>query len=443
MYRKLGAKLDSLTFRAPWNETFHALLRELYSPEEADLVVRMPATLTPFDRLRSLTGQEEAALRGLLERLCTKGLVMDLFLRDSYHYMPSPLVIGIFELTMMRTAPHQDWKKISRLFHDYMFQTQDFLAANFGHKEKITLLRTLPYEDAIAQQDHVEVLDYERASAIVDEQDTFAIGTCSCRHASLHTGTRTCGTPLDTCSSFGVSAELLMRHGFARQVSKTQMQENIARSKELGLVLNVDNVKRKPAFLCHCCSDCCHLLVGMKKWGYTNIVISSHYRPATDETRCVGCGRCARACPVEARAMVARNDPASNIRKKPVTDTTVCLGCGVCALVCRNSALTLVRHEKRVITPETTFERVILQCLERDTLQNLLFDNPQSISHAFMRGFFGGFLRLPPIKRALMSDAFRSIFLTVMKKGSEAQGRGWMAERRTGKDGNESGTLPR
>jgi hypothetical protein len=125
IHRRLGAKIDSLTFRAPWNETFHAILKELYTPEEADLVVRMPFTLTPFDRLRSITGHNEVHLRNLLDSLCSKGLVMDLWLSGSYHYMPSPLVIGIFELTMMRTAPDQDWKKISRLFHDYMLTLPD------------------------------------------------------------------------------------------------------------------------------------------------------------------------------------------------------------------------------------------------------------------------------------------------------------------------------
>jgi len=67
IYRTLGTKIDSLTFRAPWNETFHALLRELYSPEEANLVVRMPATLTTFDNLKSATGYDEVPLRNLLD----------------------------------------------------------------------------------------------------------------------------------------------------------------------------------------------------------------------------------------------------------------------------------------------------------------------------------------------------------------------------------------
>ncbi len=428
VYRKLGAKIDNLSFRTPWSETFHALLKELYAPEEADLVVRMPFTLTPFDRLRSITGYDEIQLRNLLENLCSKGLVMDLWLSGSFHYMPSPLVIGVFELTMMRSAPDQDGKKISRLFHDYMIGQKTFLAANSAQGEKIGLMRTIPHEDMIDRENYVEILDYEQASSIIDGQKTFAIGTCSCRHTATHTGTKTCNVPLDTCSSFGVAAEFLLRRGFAKNVSKAEMTDIVARSKELGLVLNVDNVQKNISYLCHCCGDCCHLLVGMKKSGFTNVVITSSFLPETNQETCTGCGRCARACPIDARTMHADDRPGARRKKRPVTDAAMCLGCGVCALKCRSSALFLVRRKKRIITPETTFERIILQCLERGTLQNQLFDNPQSATLKFMRGFVGGFLRLPPVKRALMSDALRSAFLAALKKGATAQGRGWMTE---------------
>jgi hypothetical protein len=81
-----------------------------------------------------------------------------------------------------------------------------------------------------------------------------------------------------------------------------------------------------------------------------------------------------------------------------------------------------------VLHPETTFERVILQCLERGTLQYQLFDNPASTTHAFARALLGGFLRLPPVKRALMSDALRSRFLDALRGAAVRQGKGAMLE---------------
>jgi hypothetical protein len=69
-----------------------------------------------------------------------------------------------------------------------------------------------------------------------------------------------------------------------------------------------------------------------------------------------------------------------------------------------------------------------MQTLEKGTLQNQIFDNPQSITQKFMRGFVGGFLRLPPVKAALMSDMLRSSFLSAMTNGIRKQGKEWVAE---------------
>ena len=102
----------------------------------------------------------------------------------------------------------------------------------------------------------------------------------------------------------------------------------------------------------------------------------------------------------------------------PVIDEDLCIGCGVCSLVCDPDAIDMQKRDQHVIHPETTFERVILQCLERGTLQNQLFDDPGSLSHKAMRGIVGGFLRLSPVKKALMTDTLRSRFLATMAAGA-------------------------
>jgi hypothetical protein len=45
-----------------------------------------------------------------------------------------------------------------------------------------------------------------------------------------------------------------------------------------------------------------------------------------------------------------------------------------------------------------------------------------------MRAFVGAFLKLPPVKKALMSDTLRSRFLEAMKEGVKKQGKEWVLE---------------
>jgi ferredoxin len=428
IYQKLGKKIDNLTVRVPWNETFYQILKELYSPQEADVVAKMPYTLSSLQRISRITGFAQTELKQILERLSSKGLVMDFWIRDGYHYMPSPIVVGIFEFTMMRTGNDLDTKKVARLFHEYMVEDGALYQANCGKGEKVSFIRTLPHEDTVRESDYVEVLDYEKAASIIQGSKKFSIGTCSCRHSMMHAEEKKCEVPLSKCSSFGSAAEFMIRHNFAREVTKSEMLENLAHSKEAGLVLNADNVRKNVTFICHCCSCCCHTLLGVSKFGYPNVVVTSNFIAETEESLCKGCGICAKACPINAREMVPLQNPKTKKKKSPVLDDDLCIGCGVCALRCKPGALKLVKRGQRVLHPETTFERVMLQCLEKGTLQNQIFDNPQSSTQKFMRGFVGGFLRLPPVKKSLMSDSLRSTFLNNMKQGVAKKGKGWLAE---------------
>jgi Fe-S-cluster-containing hydrogenase component 2 len=410
LYRKLGGKIDGLTMRAPWNKTFYAILKELYSSEEAEVAVKMPYGPATSEQIVKVTGLDETRVRNTMDSLTAKGLVMDMYLGGRYYYMLSPIIIGIFEFTMMRTGEGLKSEAWGKLFHDYLSGGDAFYKANLGHGQKISPLRTMPYEDTIVGQDDVEILDYEKASAIIESEGKFAVGLCSCRHEKLHAGVKKCDIPLETCSTFGGGAEFMTRHKLARPISKTEMLENLSRFKEMGLVICADNVKTDVSFFCFCCGCCCNVLLGVSKFGYPNCVVTSSYIARSDRDSCSECGTCVEACPISAITMKDDDGPA--------VDETFCMGCGVCAFKCPNDAMRLVKRKQKVLHPETTFQRVILQSLERGTLQNLIFSNPNPIDQKFMRTLVGAFLKLPPVKKALMSDTLRSSFLKFMEKGA-------------------------
>jgi len=422
IYKQLAGKIDGLAIRTPFNQTFYDLLKELYSSEEADVVIKMPFVLSDLNRITKVTKYEKPHLEKILQGLCAKGLVMDMWIKEKYYYMPSPMFVGIFELTMMRVGEASS--KWAKFFYEYMHDS-DLFKANFSSGEKISIARALPHEEVLSE--YTEILDYEKATALVGEFDKFSISICSCRHEKHHLGKKTCDTPLEVCTSFGMAADYLIRNNLAKKVSKEQIIERIEASKEASLVLNADNVQKNITFICHCCSCCCNLLAGIKEFGYPNTVVTSNFIAKVDQEKCGGvCGKCAKACAIGAITIEPLENPTKRKRANCFINEDICLGCGVCALNCKSGVLKLVKRKKRVLHPETTFERVILQSLERGTLQNLLFANPQSITQDFMRGFVGGFLRLKPVKRALISNTLRSTFLAMIKAGSIVERKGHM-----------------
>ncbi len=431
IYGRLGEKIDNQHVRAPMNDAFYEILKELYSVEEAEVIVKMPYVSSGLDRISKITKIDKTKLQHILEGLSAKGLVMDIWLRGEYKYMLSPLFVGIFEFTMMRTGDGLDMKKWGKLFNDYMHDGAPF-RANFNSGEQTSIARALPHEEAVG--DHVEILDYERATSIIEEAEKFSVGNCSCRHKKLHAEGKECFVPLSTCTSFGIGAEYLIRHKMAKEVSKSEMLEIFARSKELGLVFSADNVQKRLMFICHCCGCCCQILNGITTHGLPATLVTSTLIPEIDEEKCIGCKKCSKACHINAIEMIPIKNPSVDAKGKkkkkfkPQVDQSICVGCGVCALDCKTGALKLVKREKNVIHPETTFHRVILQSLDRGTLQNQIFDNPESMTQTVLRGIVGGFLKLSPVKKALMSDALRSTFLKTMATGVKVQGKDHILE---------------
>ena len=130
-------------------------------------------------------------------------------------------------------------------------------------------------------------------------------------------------------------------------------------------------------------------------------------------SHCIGCGKCAKVCPVLAIAMegAKENPDGTKTKKHPKIDREICLGCGVCARNCPTKAIKLKHRPVQVITPVNSTHRFVLQAIEKGTLQNLIFDNQAFANHRAMAAVFGTILKLPPLKQALASKQFKSVYL--------------------------------
>ena len=144
-------------------------------------------------------------------------------------------------------------------------------------------------EDAVPEDEALEVLDWERASEVARTSRDVGVGVCYCRHKASHLG-KACGAPREICLTFGGTAASLVRHGFARKADSAEALDLLARAREEGLVQFGENVRRRPAFICNCCGCCCEALVAQRRFGFLKPVHTTGFVPEVDAEQCSGCG---------------------------------------------------------------------------------------------------------------------------------------------------------
>jgi ferredoxin len=424
---RLQKRLEGHPVGAPAHPALFDILKILFSEQEAELAAQLPYGFSSTRRLSRLLKRTEAELDPILNSMADRGLLFDLIRKGRNYWYLNPLVIGFFEFTMMRVRTDVNQKEIAHKMYEYMFEDPAMaFMREVGYGGETQLFRPLVHEEYLPE-DYVEVLDYERATHLVENAGAWTVGLCHCRHVADHRG-KPCtnsvadrADPLEVCLSFGEPAQFFARRGLGRAIEKPEALSILEGAKAAGLVQLGDNVQRRPTFICNCCDCCCELLEGYNRLKETPFLKTSNYEPEVAHDTCNRCGICVKACPVDALEMAEKADappeeerqgPGWRIRAFDVeTVDKYCLGCGVCATKCPKDCITMQPRKNRVHTPESTIEKVMLMALERGKLQNLLFDDPSAASHNVMRTFFKVLLTLPPGKQLLATSQLKSRFV--------------------------------
>ena len=409
-YRNLEDRINWFTQGAAPSETLTKILRVLFTEKEAKWVAKLPIRPFTLKKAARLWGTTEAKAEKLLNHLCEKGLLVDSYDRGIRKFVLPPPMIGFFEFSLMRTRGDIDQKYLSELFYQYINVEEDFIKDLFlGMDTKLG--RVFVNEPVLMTEKTNHILDYERATHIIEDADFIGVGTCFCRHKNYHLGIPCkLNAPMETCLTFGNVARSLAEHGgYTRPIDKSEALEILEMSYGYNLVQMGENVRERPAFMCNCCGCCCEALNAVRRFAPMQPIATTNYLPKINPDECVSCGKCEKVCPILAISMQERE--ASVDKKKPVIDETICLGCGVCARNCPKKAITLQRRPVEVITPVNSTHRFVLQAIEKGTLQNLVFDNQAFANHRAMAAVFGTILRLPPLKQAMASRQFKSVYL--------------------------------
>ncbi len=351
-YHMLADRLSRFPVGVKVDKTLLAILELLYSTEEAEVGSKFPMKPRPFSEIKELTGIPDEKLRSILDSMASKGLVIDIERKNTTYYMLAPVVVGFFEYSMMR-VDFPDLSKLAQLF-DHYFQDREVAEEIFGSDTK--MFRSLVYEKYIPELISSEVLDYEKASAIIKESGGGALSLCACRHKNYHLG-KPCRFPMeDICTSLGRPAQWLVSKGFARKASVDELLKNLDRSYDLGLVLTGDNVINEPAYICHCCGCCCGPLQSITKHSI-RAVQPSGFKPLFDKDLCSLCHLCVESCHLNAINLSEEGEYH--------IDEDTCIGCGVCVSVCSANALSMTETDRSYVPPANKMAQLVNIAIEK------------------------------------------------------------------------------
>lgn len=418
-YRLLQRRLDRQLTGAPDSPTFTKILRLLFPPDEVELATKIPGRPTPLATLSKRLGIAADELGDRLDAMARRGVLFDIQHNGVRYFGLPPVVIGFFEFTFMRARDDVPMAELAELFDRYMNEDDRFVRSVFAGATQLG--RSLVREEALPENDHTEILDWERAGEIVRSASAVGVSLCVCRHAAGHRG-QACDRLQRCCLSLNFAAESMIRLGHAERVTQKEAQAILRQAKDAGLAQTADNVQRRPSYICNCCGCCCGMIEAIKKFDLRGAIVTSNWIMDVDLSRCKGCGKCVDACPLGA-IRVERQNGGEKPSRRAVVDDALCLGCGVCHGACKPGGVAMKPRPQRVLTPETMFDRVAAMAIERGKLSEMIFDDPEKLSHRAL----GRVVRLlehsPVFKAAMAVRPVRSAFLrTIVAAAKKASG---------------------
>ncbi len=332
VYGKLREFMDTLQGGFPATPTGVEIkiLKKLFSPQEAELVMQLKTEPEEVPAIAARAGLTAAEAGEMLEGMARKGLIFRIRREGRPLYQAVHFVVGVYEFQLN----HLD-KEFCQMFEEYL----PHLGMSFM-SVKTKQMRVIPVDSSLTPKTKVET--YNRVRELVKQQKVFALAKCICRKEQGILG-KECSRPKETCLGFGDFAQFYIENGMGRQITREEALQNLDRAEASGLVLCPTN-SQEPAGICCCCPCCCPTLKYAKLMPRPVDLVQSYYRARIDPELCSACGQCIERCQIGA---IKEGENSSRVLEER------CIGCGLCVSSCPTEALTLVMKEKMEPPPRT------------------------------------------------------------------------------------------
>lgn len=323
IYQQLARHLDSFPGGFPATESGIELriLERLFTREEAGIAVHLRLKPESAAVIAQRIGGDENILAPKLTGMSKKGLILRLERNGELKFMAAQFMVGIWEY------------HVNDLNAELIQDVNEYLPYLTRAQAKIRTqqLRVIPISESIDAG--IEVMPYERAEEIIQQQSKILVAPCICRKEHQLAG-KGCDNPMETCLVFGGSAHFYEGNGIGRPISREEALKILRRGIEAGLVLQPGNAQ-KPSNICMCCGCCCQILKMLKRAEKPAKLACTSYFAVVDAGRCIACGLCEETCQMAAIVI----DEVARV------DLDRCIGCGLCIPACEVKAMHLAAKE--------------------------------------------------------------------------------------------------
>jgi ferredoxin len=348
IYRDLQQRLDtySLGFPATDSGVELAILRKLFTPEDAAMFLALTPKLEDAESVAGRLNQPAAAVAARLADMAQRRLIFRAQRGEAIRYGAIPFVHGLFEF-QVKTLD----RELAELVEQYQQEGFDrSLSQNAG-----AFLRTVPVQQSIDVVHNVAA--YEDACRILRSKEKIVVAECICR-AQKKMIDKGCERPLEVCFMFGTMGQYYLDHDIGRRVDADEAVRILTEAQQAGLVTQPATAQN-PGGMCNCCGDCCGVLSTLNRHPKPAQMVFSNHFAVVDADTCTGCETCVERCQMEALTM--NGDGLAAI------DRDRCIGCGLCVPACPVGALTLAAkpEDQRRTPPATTAEQMRLMARGR------------------------------------------------------------------------------
>ncbi len=354
VYQRLANHLFTLGMAYRPREGLEEILRENFTPLEAEVALALPTKVMPLqpvgvDGIIGKVNLPRQELVDILEGLAGRGLLFSGKTEEGKKgYALLQTGFGFPQTFFWKGERTPFVNKMAELLDKY--DRGKKLPQTYP-TSKTPAYQFIPVGEAI-EPEMQGVYSYAMLEKVIEQARVIAVAHCPCRLRAQLRG-EGCDHLLEVCVKFDELAEYLIEREIAREVTKQEALEIVKKSEDDGLVHFVDNALGDIKHNCNCCGCCCWALSPIKNRKVPrDVIMATYFIRKTDEAECVACGDCVEVCPVDALTM---GDDS------PIVDEAWCVGCGLCVAQCDNSAAKL--EPRRDVSPLPSFKQLHEQIL--------------------------------------------------------------------------------